>query len=76
MTSVGLSRLSPTRPPASVASERGTPPVVAVPEDFVLFDKAMMSQTKPETNIFPSVYVPSPDVGLVTSGVTRTRQIA
>ena len=72
-TSVGLSRLSPTRPPASVTSERGTPPVVAVPEDFVLFDKAMMSQTQPETSIFPSVYVPSPDVGLVTSVVTPDR---
>ena len=69
----GLSRLTPTRPPASVTSERGTPPVVAVPEDFVLFDKAMMSQTQPETSIFPSVCVPSPDVGLVTSGVTPDR---
>ena len=72
-TSVGLSRLSPTRTPASVTSERGTPPVVAMPEDFVLFDKAMMNQTQPETSIFPSVYVPSPDVGLVTSGVTPDR---
>ena len=44
--------------------------MVAVPEDFVLFDKAMTSQTQPETSIFPPVYVPSPDVGLVTSGVT------
>ena len=42
----------------------------AVPEDFVLFDKAMTSQTQPETSIFPPVYVPSPAVGLVTSGVT------
>ena len=33
----------------------------------------MMSQTQPETSIFPSVYVPSPDVGLVTSGVTPDR---
>ena len=66
-TSAGLSRLSPTWPPASITSERDTPPVVAVPEDFLLFDKAMTSQTQPE--IFPSVYVPSPDVGLVASGV-------
>ena len=69
-TSAGLSRLSPTRPPASLTSERGTPPVVAVPEDFLLFDTAMTSQTQPETSIFPPVYVPSPDVGLVASGVT------
>ena len=44
--------------------------MVAVPEDFLLFDKAMTSQTQPETSIFPPVYVPSPDVGLVASGVT------
>ena len=76
MTSVGLSRLSPTRPPASVASERGTPPVVAVPEDFVLFDKAMMSQTQPETSIFPSVYVPNLTWGWSQVGLHRARQIA
>ena len=46
-TSAGLSRLSSTRPPASLTSERGTPPVVAVPEDFLQFDTAMTSQTQP-----------------------------
>ena len=69
-TSVGLSQLSLTRPPASLTSEGDTPPVVAVSEDFLLFDKAMTSQTQPETSILPPVYVPSPDVGLVASGVT------
>ena len=44
--------------------------MVAVPEDVLLFDKAMTSQTQPETSIFPPVYVPSPDVELVASGVT------
>ena len=47
--------------------------MVAVPEDFLLFDKAMTSQTQPETSIFHPVYVPSPDVGLVASGVTPDR---
>ena len=74
-TSVESSRLSLTRPSASstavgISSKRGTPPVVAVPEDFLLFDTAMTSQTQPEISIFPPVYVPSPDVGLVASGVT------
>ena len=44
--------------------------MAAVPEDFLLFNTAMMSQTQPETSLFPQVYAPSPDVGLIASGVT------
>ena len=44
--------------------------MAAVPEDFLLFNMAMTSQTQPETNICPQVYAPSPDVGLVASRVT------
>ena len=66
--------LSPIRSPASatavgISSERGTPPVAAMPEDFLLFNTAMTSQNQPETSIFPQVYESSSDVGLVAGGV-------
>ena len=54
-----------------------TPPVVAVPEDFMLFNVAMTNQTQPETSpslrgdvaggllpVFPQVNAPGPEVGL------------
>ena len=41
-----------------------------MPEDFLLCNTGMMSQTQAETSLFPQVYVPSPDVGLVASKVT------
>ena len=74
-TSAESNLLSPIRSPASptavgISSERGTPPVAAVPEDFLLSNTAMTSQTQPETSFFPQVYAPSPDVGLVASMVT------
>ena len=67
--------LSPIQSPASptavgISSERGTPPVAAVPEDFLLFNTAITSQTQPETSLFPRVHASSPDVGLVASRVT------
>ena len=73
--SAGSNLLSPIRSLASstavrISSEKGTPPVAAVPEDFLLFNTAMTSQTQPETSLFPQVYAPSPDVGLVASKVT------
>ena len=63
------------RSPASattvgISSERSTPPVAAVPEDLLLFNAAMTSQTQPETSLFPQVHAPGPDVGLVSSGGT------
>ena len=74
-TSAESNLLPLIRSPASstevgISSERGTPPVAAVPEDCLLFNTAMTSQTQPETSLFPQVYVPSPDVGLVAGGVT------
>ena len=74
-TSAESNLLSPIRSSASptavgISSERGTPPVAAVPEDFLLFNTAMTSQTQPETSLFPQVYASSPDVGLVASRVT------
>ena len=58
---------------AHAVSERSTPPVAAVPEDFLLFHTAMTSQTHPETSLFPQVHAPGPDVGLVAGGVTKNR---
>ena len=74
-TSAVSNILSPIRSPASstavrISSEKGTPPVATVPEDFLLFNMAMTSHTQPETSLFPQVYAPSPDVGLVASKVT------
>ena len=56
-TSAESNLLSPIRSPASsiavgISLERGTPPVAAVPEDFLLFNTAMTSQTQPETSLF------------------------
>ena len=74
-TSAEPNLLSPIRPPASatavgISSKSSTPPVAAVPEDFLLFNAAMTSQTQPETSLFPQVNAPGPDVGLVASGGT------
>ena len=74
-TSAESNVLSPIRSPASptavgISSKRGTPPVAAVPEYFLLFNTAVMSQTQPEPSLFPQVYASSPDVRLVASRVT------
>ena len=74
-TSAEPNLLSPIRPPASapavgISSKSSTPPVAAVPEDLLLFNAAMTSQTQPETSFFPQVNAPGPDVGLVASGGT------
>ena len=73
-TSAEPNLLSPIRSLASatavgISSEQSTPPVAAVPEDFLLFNAAMTSQTQPETSIFPQVHAAGPDVGLVAHGV-------
>ena len=70
-TSAEPNLLSPIQSPASatavgISSERSTPPVAAVPNNFLLFNTAMTSQTQPETSLF----LPGPDVGLVIGGVT------
>ena len=75
MTSAEPNLLSPIRPPASatavgISSKSSTPPVTAVPEDFLLFNAAMTSQTQPETIFCPQVNAPGPDVGLVACGGT------
>ena len=74
-TSAEPNLLSPIRSPTSstavgISSERSTPPVAAVPEDFSLSNAAMTSQTQPETSLFPQVHAPGPDVGLVVGDVT------
>ena len=74
-TSAEPNLLSPIRSPTSstavgISSERSTPPVATVPEDFSLFNAAMTSQTQPETSLFPQVHAPGPDVGLVVGDVT------
>ena len=87
-SSAGLKLLSPIRPPASATSvgispTPRTPPVVAVPEDFMLFNAAMTNQSQPETSpslmgdavsgllpVFPQVNVPGPEMGLDASGGT------
>ena len=78
-TSTETNLVLPIRSPASatavgISSERSTPPVAAVPEDFLLFHTAMMSQTHPETSLFPQVHAPGPDVGLVAGGVMPDRR--
>ena len=74
-TSAEPNLVSPIRSPASatavgISSERSTPPVAAVPGDFLLFNTAMTNQTQPETSLFPHVHAPGPDVVSVTGGVT------
>ena len=54
-TSAGPKLLSPILPPASTTSvgvspTPRAPPVVAVPEDFMLFNTAMTNQIQPETS--------------------------
>ena len=54
-TSAGPKLLSPIRPPASatlvgISPTLRAPPVVAVPEDFMLFNVAMTNQIQPETS--------------------------
>ena len=56
-TSAEPNLLSLMRPPASatavgISSKSSTPPVAAVPDDFLLFNAAMTSQTQPETSFF------------------------
>ena len=75
MTSAGLKLLSPILPPASATSVGISPmprthPVVAAPEDFMLFNATMTNQIQPETSLFPQVNAPGPDVGLDPSGGT------
>ena len=85
-TSAGPKRLSPILPPASptsmgVSPTPRTPPVVAVPEDFMLFNAAMTNQTQPETSpslmgdvaggllpAIPQMNAPGPEVGLDAVG--------
>ena len=74
-TSAEPNLLSPIRSPASatavgISSDRSTPPAAAEPEDFLLFNAAMTSQTQPETSLFPQVHAPDPDVGTVASWCT------
>ena len=87
-TSAGPKLLSPIRPPASktsvgISPTPRTPPVVAVPEDFILFNVAMTNQIQPETSpslmgdvaggllpVFLQVNAPGPEVGLDASGGT------
>ena len=74
-TWAGPKLLSPIRPPASATSvgislTPRTPPVVAAPEDVMLFKAAMTNQIQPETSIFPQVNAPGADVGLDASGGT------
>ena len=57
-TSAEPNLLSPIRPPASATSvgilpKPRTPPVIAAPEDFMLFNAAMTSQNQPEISFFP-----------------------
>ena len=93
-TSAGLKLLSPIRPPASATSVgispmHRTPPVVAVLEDFMLFNAAMTNQIQPESGpslmgdvaggllpVFPQVGAPGPEVGLDASGERRRWRIA
>ena len=87
-TSAGPKLLSPILPPASTTSvgvspTPRTPPVVAVPEDFMLFNAAMTNRTQPETSpslmadvaggllpAIPQATAPGPEVGLDAVGGT------
>ena len=54
-------------------SERGTPPVNAVPEALLICNTEMPSHTPPETGFSPLVDTACPDVGLVASKVSPDR---